>query len=71
MEQRIFCPRRLDGELALACATRIPAGLLGLAGNYGVLRAGARAGAVVFDNGFRPIAVLQGGGWVRALEVGR
>ncbi len=59
----------LEPEQALACATRVPAELLGLAGEYGVLQAGARADAVVFDVDFKPFAVMQGGNWVRAPEV--
>ncbi len=59
----------LEPEQALACASRVPAELLGLAGEYGVLQAGARADAVVFDVDFKPFAVMQGGNWVRAPEV--
>ena len=55
-------------EQALASATRVPAELLGLASEYGVLQAGARADAVVLDSGLRPLAVLLGGDWVRPLQ---
>ena len=58
----------LQPEQALASATRIPAELLGLSGSYGVLQVGARADAVVLDAQWRPIAVMQGGSWVRPLE---
>lgn len=55
----------LAPEQALASATRIPAELLGLSASHGVLQAGARADAVVLDASWRPIAVMQGGSWVR------
>ena len=55
-------------EEALASASSIPARLLGLDGHYGVLRAGARADLVVWDMALRPLAVMQGGQWVRALQ---
>jgi N-acetylglucosamine-6-phosphate deacetylase len=55
-------------EQALASATRIPAELLGLSGQIGVLGPGARADAVVFDAQWQPIAVMQGGAWARPLE---
>ena len=54
-------------EEALACATRIPAQLLGLDNDYGGLRAGTRADAVVFDEALRPCAVMQGGVWIRTI----
>ena len=57
-------------ELALASASRVPAELLGLARTHGVLQAGARADAVLFDAGLYPCGVLQGGDWVRAPEPG-
>ena len=57
----------LNVEEALACATRIPAQLLGLERSHGVLQAGARADLVVWDADLRPRAVLQGGQWVRSL----
>ena len=56
-------------ESALACAARVPAQLLGLADEYGVLRVGARADAVVFDGALRVCGVMQGGQWIRPLEV--
>jgi N-acetylglucosamine-6-phosphate deacetylase len=55
-------------ELALASASRVPAELLGLTETLGVLQAGARADAVVFDADFNPSGVLQDGAWVRAPE---
>ena len=54
-------------ESALACAARVPAQLLGLAHEYGVLRAGARADAVVFDGALRVCGVMQGGQWIRPM----
>lgn len=56
-------------ELALASATRIPAELLGVSGEYGVLQASARADVIVFDAAYKPYAVMQGGNWVRRPEV--
>lgn len=54
-------------EEALACASSVPARLLGLADRYGVLQEGARADLVVWDDGLHPSAVMQGGQWVRGL----
>ena len=55
-------------EEALACASKVPARLLGLADRYGVLQAGARADLVVWDDSLHPSAVMQGGQWVRRLQ---
>lgn len=52
---------------AMACASSVPARLLGLEAHYGVLRAGARADLVVWDQALHPAAVMQGGHWVRAI----
>ena len=53
---------------ALACASSVPARLLGLEAQYGVLREGARADLVVWDQALYPAAVMQGGRWVRPLQ---
>ena len=58
----------LPPEQVLASATRVPAELLGVSGEYGVLRKHARADAVLFDAAFKPCAVMQAGDWVRAPE---
>jgi N-acetylglucosamine-6-phosphate deacetylase len=50
---------------ALASATRVPAEMLGLADEVGVLKAGARADALVLDAALAPVAVMRAGQWLR------
>ncbi len=51
----------VDAAEAVLSATAVPAGILGLQGEVGSLRAGLRADVVAVDHDFRPVMVLRGG----------
>lgn len=53
----------LDPIEVVACASTHPAGVLGLANEIGVVRAGLRADLLVVDRDWRPRRVMRAGTW--------
>ncbi|HET6626329.1 MAG TPA: N-acetylglucosamine-6-phosphate deacetylase [Nocardioidaceae bacterium] len=49
---------------AVACASTVPATVLGLADEVGALRPGLRADVLVVDDDLRPLRVMKAGAWV-------